>query len=171
MKAGAQAGGEGLDLSLVCFYNEKDPANRFQAAVHTSRQQGIGAGGGASVVICLLTGIYHPSDMASISEKGWDFNVSLVGKWGSVAKTVAKLPKLAYIVQASKIGKYVDPGDASQIITGFKAASALQGLQWGTGINPNNAAFLSIDTPVGVGLELSIFYGISQFAVLHQDLT
>lgn len=64
---------------------------------------GIGAGVNVQLVICL--GGTKPADFQGVKFDGWDFNVSLGGRWGDVVRSTKNIPALLKIAKALKDAK------------------------------------------------------------------
>jgi hypothetical protein len=69
---------------------------------------GLGLGGGVNVQLVICYGGNRPADFIGTKFEGWDFNVSLGGRWADVlkgAKTIPSLVKIAKAVEGAKLGK------------------------------------------------------------------
>lgn len=161
----------GRDFAMLTLYNVQNPANSFQVAVSTERTMQLGGGISGGAVMCICTGIYHPNDLNGIVSDDWDFNVSLAGKWGGLAKGVAKIPYITKLVGEAKLAQYADLGTISSIITQIKAWAALDSYDWGAKFEQTMPTLTVIDTPLGIGAELSVYTGVTRYSVLHKHLT
>lgn len=160
----------GTDLSIATLYNDFDANNSFQVAVTTERRANLGAGYSGGLVLCVATGIYHPNDLHHITSEGWDFNLALGAKWKSLAKAVTHIPNLGKLASVLKVANYADASTVSQVVTSLKAYAALEGFEWGKTLGGPMPSFTAIDTPLGGGTEISLFYGVSSYTVLHKHL-
>ena len=83
---------------------------------------GPGLGGGANVVFIMAYGSPHKHEFVGTKFDGWDFAVSLGGRWGDAAKGLSKIPAVAKLAQGIKQG-----GKVGQIL---KGASKLSPTEW-----------------------------------------
>ncbi len=159
---------KGADLTMAAMYNLKNEDNRFKIAASTRRVVNFGGGYSGSMVLCFATGMYHPEDFNKIQSGGVDFNLAIGAKWLSLARWAAKLHRLEKIVTAVQVAKYADGSTVSELTTLIKGAIA------GFGINEEETqpGFVAIDLPfLGVGMEASVYYGITSYNVISTKLT
>lgn len=167
---GAKAGGGvgvGMDLTMAAMYNLKNEDNRFKISASTERYLNAGAGFSGSVVLCFVTGIYHPKDLNKIQSAGVDWSFSIGAKWLSFARWAAALPKMEKLVSAVTLAKYANGDTVSELGTLIKAGMS------GFNISEDDCmpAFIAIDLPfLGAGTEASVFYGVTSYKVLSSDL-
>ena len=162
-----QGMGSGQDSVLAVMYNLKDPSNRFMVTAQTRRVVNFGAGASGGLVLCFAKGIYHPSDFNKIESAGADFNLALAGKWTSFARWASRLKNIDKIVSAAKVSKYANGATVSGVV------SAIKGTMAGFDVKEEDPmpAFLTIDLPVGGGMEASVYYGITSYKTFAVHLT
>lgn len=161
VKGGGHVAIVGVDTMLGKVWSIDATGRSFGLMAETKRL-GPGLGGGGGLAVIYVTGVRQPSDVSGLKQTDWDFNASLGEQWGKLAKA-AKLAKIAPIVEPilklgakspEALAKLIKahPEKWAEAIKQSKTALEASGLD----INgkPN---VLIIDTPVGGGLELSIY--------------
>jgi hypothetical protein len=83
---------------------------------------GPGLGGGGNVVFIMAYGSPHKHKFVGTKFDGWDFAVSLGGRWGDAVKGVSKIPAVAKLAKLVKQG-----GTVEQLL---KGASKLSAGEW-----------------------------------------
>lgn len=157
----------GIDLTTAAMFNLKNPDNHFSIAAGTERYMIAGGGYSGSVVLCFATGIYHPHDFNSIQSSGVDWNLAIGAKWLSFARWAAAIPKMAKLVSALKIAKYANGDTVSEMGTLIKAGMAGFDLRE----DETMPSFVAIDLPfAGLGVEASLYYGVTSYRVLSSHL-
>ncbi len=125
---------------------------------------GPGLGGSGNVVFIMAYGSPHKRDFRGVKFDGWDFSVSLGGRWGDAVKGASKIPAVA------KLAKVVnDGGKIGQVL---KGASKLSPSEWeqiaalakasrdalGVDTNAKKPQVNVFDIPLaGAALELSLY--------------
>lgn len=69
---------------------------------------GPGLGGGGNVVFIMAYGSPHKHEFLGTKFDGWDFSVSIGGRWGDVVKGARKIPAVAKLAQVIKKGGKID---------------------------------------------------------------
>ncbi|MCW5966010.1 MAG: hypothetical protein KIT83_18375, partial [Bryobacterales bacterium] len=154
-------------MLVSTMYNLQSPSNKFIVSASTKRVVSGGGGISAGGVVVFITGIYHPKDLNQIEFGGFDWNLAIGGKWGSFAKWASKAPQLAQLVQAAKMTKFANATTVNATASLMKSGAASHGLF----VDDPNPSMLSMDIPIGgVGLEASIYYGITKFQISNLQL-
>ncbi|HJQ55595.1 MAG TPA: OmpA family protein [Vineibacter sp.] len=83
---------------------------------------GPGLGGGANVVFIMAYGSPHKHEFIGTKFDGWDFAVSLGGRWGDAVKGASKIPAVAKLATVIKQG--------GKIGQALKGASKLSASEW-----------------------------------------
>lgn len=136
---------------------------------------GLGGSGGAAFVF--ITGVSAPAQLNGHMQGDWDFNLSLGTEWGKVLKAAVKSSKLKPLVNlliemggntpdGLKKALKADPDKWAELVKQGRA------LKEALGINPNGEPNVFIfDIPfAGVGKELSLFYGVSTFYAVWDNV-
>jgi hypothetical protein len=125
---------------------------------------GPGLGGGANVVFIMAYGSPHKYEFVGSKFDGWDFSVSLGGRWGDAVKGVSKIPAVA------KLAKLINQG--GKVAEILKGASKLSPSEWekvaelvkasreALGVDPNatKPQLSAFDIPLaGAALEVSLY--------------
>ncbi len=125
---------------------------------------GPGLGGGANVVFIMAYGSTHKHKFVGAKFDGWDFAVSLGGRWGDAIKGASKIPAVA------KLAKVVKQG--GKIEQALKGASKLSASEWekvaelvktsreALGVDPGSSKpqLNVLDIPLaGAALEVSLY--------------
>ncbi len=168
-KVGGHGGIEGVDVVSAAMFSYETMSDCFLLRIHTSRQgPGVGLSGG--LVFVFVTGIKRPTFLRGVQTDGLDFNVAVGGKWGALAKSAAKLPNIAKIANAAKLGHLVlEQGDQlSELSNAMKGLYALAGVEPGS----SQVAVTVIDSGIGGGLELSVYWAVNKYEVpwVHDSL-
>jgi hypothetical protein len=165
---GAQEGGTffavGKETVEACLYSAESYQDRLWLNVDSWR---LGPGLGASVgaVIVVATGVDSPNDLNGFPMSGTDFQASLGGRWGDIAKLAKGLNSVRKIASGAKfIDKVLSAAEWEKlrdlIWNGYKA----------TAIDSHKLGLNVMGIPgVGVGLELGVYYGFG--SVIVQDYT
>jgi hypothetical protein len=83
---------------------------------------GPGLGGGANVVFIMAYGSPHKHEFVGTKFDGWDFAVSLGGRWGDAVKGVSKIPAIAKLARVIKQGGKIEQA--------LKGAAKLSPSEW-----------------------------------------
>lgn len=83
---------------------------------------GPGLGGGANVVFIMAYGSPYKHKFVGTKFDGWDFAVSLGGRWGDAVKGASKIPAVAKLAKVIK--------DGGKIGEALKGASKLSASEW-----------------------------------------
>jgi hypothetical protein len=125
---------------------------------------GPGLGGGANVVFIMAHGTPHKHKFVGTKFGGWDFAVSIGGRWGDVAKGARRIPAVVKLTQVIKKG-----GKVSQAL---KGAAKLSPSEWekvselvkssrealGVDTNATKPQLNVFDIPLaGAAVELSLY--------------
>lgn len=151
-KAGGQlvfVGGEFTEGTLVNLSNQHF---RFDFNINSLRV-GLGLGASAGYVIVFAFNCTSPHQLDGTAIEDWGCNISTGLKLGAIGKTLANLKLYATI---ARIGTHMAIGlesaetlrnAAHYVYTGFHDLGALRGA---------GPTIVAIDTPAGVGAELSL---------------
>jgi hypothetical protein len=121
---------------------------------------GFGTSGGMTVI--LVSGVSSPGQLSGHQEGGWDANLSLGGKWDSVAKAKKFMPLVRVMQKIAKTPAglkrvLADPGNWADFVKFVKGA--IEGLDLGS-----EPKVTVIGVPLlGGGAEASVFFGVSNF--------
>ncbi len=125
---------------------------------------GPGLGGGANVVFIMAYGSPHKYEFVGSKFDGWDFAVSLGGRWGDAVKGVSKIPAIAKLAKMlSQGGKVADIlKGASKLSAGEweKIAELVKASREALGVDPNatKPQVSAFDIPLaGAALEVSLY--------------
>jgi hypothetical protein len=139
----------------------------YQDQVHVEARiwtLGPGLGGGANVVFIMAYGSPHKHQFVGTKFDGWDFAVSLGGRWGDAVKGVSKIPAVAKMAKVLK-----DGGKIGEVL---KGASKLSASEWekvaelvkasrealGVDSNATTPQLNAFDIPLaGAALEVSLY--------------
>ncbi|MBL8178273.1 MAG: hypothetical protein JNK48_26595 [Bryobacterales bacterium] len=162
--AGVQVGGMGLTSGaaavLAFVFNLDDPGSYFWLEVPT-RRTGWGAGASIAGMAVVITGLYDPYTVAEAPSGSFDFDISLGGRWGSLVKTVDKIPNTRYLLRLARyIGGNVRPKLIGESATAAKLAIKAAGIS----VDSNDLEVHMLEIPfLGAGLQGSIYYGESTY--------
>lgn len=161
-KAGGQAGVKGLDVLSAVLFSYETMADRFLLRIFTERT-GLGAGFSGGMSVVFVTGIKKPQFLKGIRLGDVDFSVSVGGKWGALAKAVSKIPNAAKYAAAARYGHYVAElaDDVDYSVNLMKGLFAGAGVKVGS----HEPTVTVIDTGIGGGAELSVYYALNSFEV------
>ncbi len=140
-------GGEFTDGVFVNLHNT---GWRFDFHINSLRL-GPGAGASGGYVIVFLFNCISPHQIDGTSVEDWGLNISIAAKWGAIAKSIAKY-KLYSVV--ARVG--------TNMALGMKDAEALRNVAhtartaFDLGTAGTSPTLIALDTPAGVGLELSL---------------
>jgi hypothetical protein len=142
-------------------------ADDYKDQVHVEARiwtLGPGLGGGANVVFIMAYGSPHKHKFLGTKFDGWDFAVSLGGRWGDAIKGVSRIPAVAKLARAIKHGGTVDKllNGASKLSPGEweKVAELVKTSREALGVDSNaNKPQLNVfDIPLaGAALEISLY--------------
>jgi len=125
---------------------------------------GPGLGGGANVVFIMAYGSPHKHKFVGTKFDGWDFSVSLGGRWGDAVKGVSRIPAVAKLAQVIKQGGKIEQA--------LKGAAKLSSSEWekvselvktsrealGVDANATTPQLNVFDIPLaGAALEVSLY--------------
>jgi hypothetical protein len=145
-----------------------DDMSKGMGVTASINRLGLGAGVTGGLCIIYMTGIQSPGDLNGYQQLDADFNLSLGGNWGKMAKT-AKLAKLKPLIQAvMKVGARTPkafqqalkahPDKWVELVKAAKSSNEFMGIDPGGAPN-----VFVLDVPIGGGVEASVFYGLSNF--------
>jgi hypothetical protein len=126
---------------------------------------GLGLGGGVNVELVIAFGGARPTDFIGTKFQGWDFNLSLGGRWGDLlkgAKGLSWLARIGKAAQEAKFGKaalrqilklspseWEQLGNLAKVIRDARSADS----------NATKPEVNSFDIPLaGAALEVDVFY-------------
>jgi OmpA family len=104
IKLGSHVGVAGLRAIESWMYSTANYGDSFTLEAMVGGV-GLGLGGGANLVLLLGNGATNPVDFKKLRFEGWDFALSLGGRWGDVGKLIRNTPKLVRVANAIKKGK------------------------------------------------------------------
>jgi hypothetical protein len=128
---------------------------------------GPGLGGGVGMALVIVTSMKHPNELRGHMISGKDFQASLGGKWGTVAKSVSRLSFVQRLAQRSKFATKVGKG-AITVAEWEKTRELIKGTVSALGIDLDAAEpqIEVIDLPgIGAGLELSAYASVGTIQV------
>ena len=140
-------GGEFTEGTLV---NCSNTHWRYDFNINSFRA-GPGLGGGAGYCVVLAFNCINPCQLDQTSIEDWGFNLALAGKWAQIAKALANYRFYAAI---AKMG--------TSMAIGIQEAEKIKlsvNYLWNAfdmSQRPGTPMICAIDTPAGVGLELSL---------------
>ncbi|MCL6504013.1 MAG: hypothetical protein K6T86_15120 [Pirellulales bacterium] len=136
---------------------------------------GLGVSGGAAFVF--ITGVNDPGQLNGHMQGDWDFNLSLGPNWGKVAKAAVKAKQLKPLVKLLNEMGAKTPSGLKKVLKAHPdkwAELVKQGkaLKEAIGIDPNGEPNVFIfDIPfAGGGTEASVFYGVSTFYAVWENV-
>ena len=130
---------------------------------------GPGLGGSVGMALIIVTSLREPSGLHGHMIGGGDFEANLGGKWGTVAKAVDKLQPAMKALRTMKratkgVIKVAEWEKTREVIK--NAATAL-----GMSLDAAEPQVYAFGIPgAGVGVELSLFYGVGTVQVHGVDL-
>jgi hypothetical protein len=163
-KAGTMFGVVGIETLTGYVVSLDDPTKGMGITASINRLGvGVGVTGGACIIY--ITGASGPGDVTGYQQMDKDFNLSLGGNWGKIAK----LGKLRPVVNAiTKLGVRTpsglkallkaEPDKYVELVKAGKSVSEFTGIDGSGGVN-----VFVLDLPLGGGVEASAFYGLSNF--------
>ena len=156
---------EGTD-SVLAYMAGMDPSNSFFLNITIDRQ-GWGAGWSGTAVAVFITGLHDPRDLKAVQLDGWDFSLSIAGKWSSVAKAAKNASWFKRMIQAARARHGLGAAEVSTGVTAIKSGTAYYGLD----IDSSTLDVKILDIPMaGAGLEAGIYRGISRYWPFHVTL-
>jgi len=162
---GGQEGGTlgiaGKDTVEACLYSLETYQNRFWMNIDGWRL-GLGLGASVGVVLVVATGVERPNDLQGFIAGGdVDFQLSLAGKWGDVAKAAKGLNLVRKIAGASKfVEKTISLAEWE------KLRDLVWNLYKAMDINSKKMAVNVLSIPgAGIGLEVSVFKSMGEVTV------
>lgn len=167
---GGQEGGTlaivGKDTVEACLYSLESYNNRFWMNIDGWRL-GLGLGASIGAAIVVATGVDHPKELQDFPSGGFDFQLSMAGKWGDLAKAAKGLNAVRKIATGAKIiDKTISLAEWEKlrdlIWNGYKAMD----------IDARKLGVNVLAIPgAGVGLEISGYYGFGYVNVHSMTLT
>lgn len=168
LKSGTQNMTSGQE-QLSALAMSLDHPDRWMALSATIQRPGLGVGASGGLSVVLVSGVKHPSQLHGHQQSELDFNVALGGSVGRAAKAAVAAKKYGPLITfLIKIGAKTpaglrkalvnDPDKVADLIKLVKANKEAWGL---SDTQPN---VLVLDTPVGLGGELSLFYATSTYS-------
>lgn len=174
-KAGTQFFVIGIE-TMVGYVASLDEIGKGMAISSSVNRLGPGFGASGGVCFIYITGISTPEKLNGYQQGDWDFNISLVGNWGKMAKSAGKAQKFAPLISViTKIG--------AKTPSGLKKALAAHPDKWvelikagksvkeslGIDINGEPNVFI-FDVPfAGGGVEASVFFGVANLNALWDN--
>jgi hypothetical protein len=149
-----------------------DDVGKWMAIGASINRLGPGVGATGGVCIVYITGVKGPADLKGHQQGDWDFNVSLGGNWGKMAKSAKAAERLQPLINALKRLGASTPGGLKSALKAhpdkwvelIKTARTVKDY---VGIDPNGPPnVLMIDLPLGGGVELSGFYGLANIEAM-----
>ena len=170
-KAGTQFVVVGIE-TLTGYVVSLDEVGKGMAIAASINRLGPGFGASGGVCIIYITGVKGPGDLKGFQSGGWDFNLSLGGNWGKIAKGAGPLKRLKPLIDALlKLGAKT-PGGLKQLLKAHpdkwvELIKQTRTLKDALGIDPNGEAnVLVVDLPIGGGIEASVYFGVANFEAL-----
>jgi len=162
---GVQEGGTlgiaGKDTVEACLYSLESYQDRFWMNIDGWRL-GLGLGASIGAALVVATGVDAPSELQGFIAGGdVDFQLSLAGKWGDVAKAAKGLNLVRKVATA---GKLVDK--TLSLVEWEKTRDLIWNLYKATDIDSKKKAVNVLSIPgAGVGLEVSIYKSFGEVRV------
>lgn len=162
--AGVQIGGMNLTTGTAFVqafvFNLEDVNSYFWLQIDT-RRIGWGAGASIGAMAVVITGLYDPYTVVEAPAGSWDFDLALMGKWGSVVKGLKVVPNMGAVVRAARaVGRNVRPGLLGECATAAKVVLKAQGISDAS----NDLEVHLVELPfLGAGLQGSVYYGESTY--------
>jgi len=170
-KAGTQFIVVGIE-TLTGYVASLDDVGKGMAIAASINRLGPGIGVSGGVCIIYITGVKDPGDLRGFQQGDWDFNLSLGGNWGKMAKGAKPLSRLKPLIdKVMKLGAKT-PGGLKQLLKAhpdkwielIKTARTMKDF---LGIDPDGEPnILIVDVPLGGGVEASVFFGVANFEAL-----
>jgi hypothetical protein len=171
---GVKGGGHvvlgGADTATVFAFSIDDPRRWVVLQVSMGRL-GPGLGASGSLVVVGIANCFDPYALRGFPLSGGDFQLAVGGKWGALLKTAGRLGNLVETVKAGRSAKHLINAAAislakrQEIINDLKNSFGALGILKGDG--DYGMAVNVVDTPLGAGAELSIYYSWGSVALLQ----
>lgn len=167
-KAGTQFVVVGIE-TLVGYVASLDDMGKGMALGASINRVGPGFGASGGICLIYITGVKGPGELNGYQQGDGDFNLSLGGNWGKIAKSAGAIRKLQPLIEfITKLGvrspkalKAALKAHPDKWIEMIKAGKTVKEFM---GVDPNGAPnVMLIDLPIGGGVEASIFYGLANY--------
>lgn len=124
---------------------------------------GPGIGGGIGVCIVFMTGVAEPRQIAGYTQKDWDFNVSLGGAWGKVAKFAGNVKKFEPLIKVLTKFNALTPSVLRKLLVTnpdayIELAKTCSSVKEMVGDPSGKPMVYILDTPAAFGAEVSLYY-------------
>jgi hypothetical protein len=174
-KAGTQFVLVGIETVMGPVVSLDDPS-RVMAVTSSVNRIGPGFGASGGVAGIYIVGVSSPGQLNGHQEGDWDFNLALGGNWGKIGKAASKSNRLKPLVDAlAKLGART-PSGVKQVLRAHpdkyaELVDTCRSLNDALGMDPSGGPrVLIFDLPLSGGVEVSGFYGVSNFnAVWDSD--
>ena len=150
----------GMEDTTGMFFNIGNPTARSGFGI-TSVRLGAGLGGGIGLVAVCVFNCDNIWQLNNTQNNDWGVNISLGGQWAKIAKTLKNAHFFTRVARVgAKLTRLVPTAveefrnDMHYLYTAFDIGSM-----------DNSPKVVSIDTPIGVGLEVSINYTIGKIEI------
>jgi hypothetical protein len=171
-KAGTQFVVVGIE-TLTGYVASLDDLGKGMAIGASINRLGPGFGVTGGLCCIYITGVSSPGQLKGHQQGDWDFNVSLGGNWGKMAKTGGNVKKFEPLINAvKKVGASTPDGFKTILkahpdkwVELIKTARSLKDY---LGIDPNGEPNVFIlDVPyAGLGIEASVFFGVANIEAM-----
>jgi hypothetical protein len=175
-KAGTQFVVVGIETIAGWVFSLDDPGKGMTITTSVNR---VGPGFGAGLGLCFIfvSGVSLPQQLNGWQQLDWDFNLALGENWGKLAQSTAKVKKLQPLVdfvaktgaRSPKALKAVLKAHPDRWVDLVKQTRSLKDAL-GLDANGSPNVFM-FDVPfISGGAEVSLFYGLSNFNALFDNL-
>ncbi len=167
-KAGTQFIVVGIE-TVAGYVVSLDHVGKGMAIAASINRVGPGFGASGGVCIVYITGVKDPAALNGFQQGGGDFNLSLGGNWGKMAKSAKSVERLKPLINALKRLNATTPGGLKQMLKAHpdkwvELIKTARTFKETIGIDPNGEPnVLMVDLPAGAGVEASLFYGLANF--------
>lgn len=167
-KGGTQFVVVGIE-TVAGYVASLDDVGKGMAIAASINRLGPGFGVSGGLCIVYITGVKEPGALNGHQQGDPDFNLSLGGNWGKIAKGAKGAEKLKPLIDCVKRLGASTPGGFKNLLKAhpdkwielIKTARTAKDF---LGIDPNGPPnVLMVDLPVGAGVEASLFYGLANF--------
>jgi hypothetical protein len=164
VKGGTMFGPVGIE-TLGGFVINVGANLKGMAITGTTNRIGLGGGASGGVCVILITGVTSPSQLNGLLLGDTDYNVSLGPNWGKLAKLKKVKPlldvfqKFGALTGGALKALLKTPDGAVNVA---KAAKAVKDVYGSEAYGEPNVIVADIP-PLGYGVELSVFFGVSKF--------
>lgn len=168
-KVGAQHGTQGSESAVIIVFSMDDPRD-FVIMNITSERFGIGAGVSGGVVVCGIANCYDPRALRGYPVSGMDFSIAIGAKVSAALKAARAAQVVAQAVEAgADAGKLIRGGGVT-VTQGASMINSFKSFNGASGIFPDKPTseltINVVDLPIGLGTELSAYYGWGHVEVL-----